>query len=99
MSGRKPVRAEPVCIAPHLAEFYLAVAQYVRVGRTSGFVFLKKVREDLLAVLVGEIHSVQGQLELPGDISRVLEITGSIAIAIVFPVAHVQALYVVACVT
>ena len=91
MSGSEPVCTKPVCIAPHLAEFYLTVAQDVRVRCTSGFVFFKKMGENLLTILVGEIDSVQRQFELLGDFPRVLKITRGVAITVVFTVAHVQA--------
>ena len=99
MSGSEPVCTKPVCIAPHLAEFYLTVAQDIGVRCTSGFVFFKKMGENLLTILVGEIDSVQRQLELLGDLPRVLKISCGVAITVVFPVTHVQALDVVPSVT
>ena len=99
MPCRERVCAEPLRITPHLTELDLPVATYVRVGGAARCVFREEVCEDLLAVFVGEVDTVQRQIHLPGDLASILEIPRGVTIAVVFPVAHVQALYVVALVT
>ena len=96
MAGRDPRRAEPPRVTRHHAELDLAVAEHVGVRRAALAVLVEEVREHVLAILAREVHAVQRHAEHLADAARVLEVTRGVAITVVFPVRHVQALHVVA---
>ena len=57
---------------------------------------VEEAREHVLAVLAREVHAVQRHAEQPADAARVVEVARGVAVAVVLPVRHVQALDVVA---
>ena len=83
MAGGKVGRAQAPRLGEADAEFDLAVAQHVRVGRATGGVLAQEVREDPLAVLAGEACPVQGDPELGGDRAGVLEVLGGRAVGVI----------------
>ncbi len=93
MSGCDLRGAEALRIAAHDAELDLTVAKYVWVRRAALAVLVQEVGEHLLAVLTREVYSVQRHAELEAHLARVVEVARAVAVAVVFPVAHVQALH------
>jgi len=76
-------------------ELDLAVAEHVGIGRAAGRVLTQEVPEHALAVFSGEARAVQGNAELRGHGTRILEIApgGAVGIVVVlFPVAHEEPL-------
>ena len=53
----------------------------------------RKSGEHLLAVLAREVDAMQRQAELEADAARILELACIVAVAVVLPIAHVQALH------
>src|SRR5262245_11282217 len=92
MTRRDLLRAEPLRVAAHDAELDLPVAEHIGIRRAAGTILGDEVGEYLLAVLAREVDAVQRQAELEADAARVLKLARVVAIAVVFPVAHVQAL-------
>ncbi len=86
-------RAEPLRVAAHHAELDLPVAEHVGIRRAAGTVLGEEVGEHLLAVLAREVDAMQGQAELEADAARILELACIVAVAVVLPIAHVQALH------
>jgi len=85
MAGGDAVGAEPVHVIQANPEFDLAVAEHVRVRRSTGGVFTQEMGENALAVLQGEAHPVQGDVQRLADGARILEVLGGGAIGIVVP--------------
>ena len=95
VAGRQQFAAEAFRIVAKHAELDFAIAQYVRVRRAAGTVFVEKIVEDSVAILGREIGVVQRYAELIADAACVLQVLGGRAIAVVvFPVGHVQRLHV-----
>jgi hypothetical protein len=88
--------AEASRVVEQRAEFDLAIAEHVRIRRSPGSALAQKVRKHPRAVFAGEADAVQRHAEQIGDAPGVLKVRRGLAIAVVFPVAHVQALHVVA---
>ena len=86
-------RAEPLRVTAHHAELDLPVAEHVGIRGAAGAVLGEEVGEHLLAVLAREIDAMQRQAELEADAARILELACVVAVAVVLPVAHVQALH------
>jgi hypothetical protein len=95
---RHPIRAQATRIVEADAELDLAIAEHVRVRRTTGAVFLEEIREDALAILAGETDLVQRDSELLAHPACVLVVLGrrTVAVFVLVPVAHEQALHLVA---
>ena len=98
VTRRDPLGAEPPRVVEADAELDLAIAQHVGIRRAAGAILLQEVREHALAILAGEAHSVQRDAEPFADAARVLEVLGggAVAVFVLVPVAHEQALHVVA---
>ena len=92
MPRRDLRRAEPPRVAAHDAELDLPVAEHVGIRRAALAVLGEEIGEHLLAILARKVHAMQRQAELETDAARVLELARIVAIAVVLPVAHVQAL-------
>ena len=98
VAGRYPFGAEPSRIVEAHAELDLAIAQHIGIRCAAGAILLEKIAEDALAILAGEAHLVQADAELLADRARVLVILGggAVAVFVLVPVAHEQALHLVA---
>ena len=92
MARRDVRRAEALRVAAHDAELDLPVAEHVGIRRAALAVLGEEVGEHLLAILAREVDAVQRQAELEADAARILKLARIVAIAVVLPVAHVQAL-------
>src|SRR5262249_20167850 len=92
MAPRDPRRAPPRGVTTHDAEFDLAIAEHIRIRGAALAVLVEEVGEYLIAILACEVDSMQRQTELAANLSRVVKIASVVAIAVVFPVAHVQTL-------
>src|SRR5690606_18876766 len=80
-------------------EFDFAVAQNIRIGRTSGFVFGQKVFKDVIPVFGGKVSLMQFNAELVADLLSIGQIFlgGAVFRAVVFvPVLHKQAFDLIA---
>jgi hypothetical protein len=93
MTRRYLCCAEALCVAAHDAELDVAVAEHVGIRRAAAAVLGQEIGEHLLAVLAREVHAMERQAELEADAAGVLKLAGVVAVAVVFPVAHVQALH------
>ncbi len=90
--GCDPVSAQARGVLQQHAELDLPVADHVGVWRAPRPADRQEVGEDLLAVLAGEVHVVQGNAEVGTDLARVAQIPGGRAVpVVVLPVRHVQA--------
>ncbi len=98
MTRREPVGAQPLRVLETDAELDLAVARDVGVGRAARREFVEEMAEDAVAVVRREVHGVQRDLQLVADLARVLQVRRGRAVVVVvaFPVAHEQAVHVVA---
>jgi len=98
MSGRKAFGAETPGVVERDAELHLAIAQHVRIRRAAGFELGQEAREHALAVLAGEARLVQRNAKLLAHATRILEIGGRRAVAVVVlrPIGHEESLDVVA---
>jgi hypothetical protein len=95
MSGGESARAKPRGVVEADPEFYFPVTQHVRVRRAPGAIFGEEVIEDALAILLGEAHAMQRDIELVRGRARILKIlrAGTVGI-VVFPVAHIEPVHV-----
>jgi hypothetical protein len=97
VAGGEQPRAEPLRIVQAQPELDLAIAQHVGIRSTAGTILRQEMSKHLFAVLIGKIHAVQDDAQLGGDAACVLVVLGGGAVSVVlFPVAHEQALHVVA---
>ncbi len=98
MAGRKSLGSKAARIVEAQAELDLAVAQHVRIRRAPGAQLREKVREDTLTVFRREADAMQRDAELGAARARILKVGGgrAVALAVVFPVRHEQALDLVA---
>ena len=90
------VVARPV---PQHAEFHLAIAHHIRIGRDAGLVAFEEVFHDLLAVFGHEIDDAKRDAELLGDSAGILDVLLPRAMAddvlLVDPILHVHAMHLV----
>src|SRR5690606_25177379 len=93
---REPSGAEAARVAAQDTELDLTVTEHVRIRGLAQTVLAQEVVEDALTVLCGETRSMQRQPQLSAYPAGILEIRRCLAVAIVFPIAHVQALHLVA---
>ena len=98
MPGREMRGAEALRPLERHAELDLAIAQHVGIRRAAGAMLAQELAEHLLAVLPGEARAVQSNAELGRDRARVLIVLrgGAVAVVVLLPVAHEEALHVVA---
>ena len=98
VTGGKPVRAESPGMPQAIPEFDLAIAQHVRVGREPCTVGSQEIGKDLLAILLGQIHAMQRNVQLGGHPTGILEVFGggAVALLVLLPVVHEQSLHLVA---
>src|SRR5690606_7900101 len=97
-AGGDQVGAEHQGIVEERLELDFAVAEDIRVGRTSGLVLGEEVLEDVVPVFGGEIGGVQLDADPVADGLRVGEIFlgGAVLGTVVFlPVLHEQAFYLI----
>src|SRR5690606_29373886 len=92
-----PFGTEPTRMVVTNTKLDLAIAQHVRIGRAAMAILVEEITEDALAILAGETHLVQRNAELLANVARVLIVLGSgaVAVLVLVPVAHEQALHVV----
>jgi hypothetical protein len=91
MAGGQPLCAEAPRMGQTDAELDLAVAEHVGVRRATSALLGEKIREHLTAILVREIHLVQGDAELAADGACVLEVLCDGAVGVVLvPIRHEQ---------
>ena len=93
---REPFSTETSGILPKRAELDLPVAQHIGIGCPAPAQFVQEIGEHAFLVLGGEVDPVQGQVQATADAPRILEVPRGLAIAVILPVAHVQALHVMA---
>ncbi len=98
MAGRESLRAQAPRIGQAEAELDLAVAEHVGIRGSARAQLSQEMRKDALPILRGETDAMQRDAELRTTVARVLEIGGgrAIAVTVVLPVRHEQALDVVA---
>ncbi len=95
MAGGQQVAAKTLGMLAKDTELDLAIAEYVRIRRAACAVLVQKIAEHLVPVLPREIDVVQRDVELLADETRVLQVFGRRAIAVVvLPVGHVQCVHV-----
>lgn len=93
MAGCNPVAAQTHRVIEKSAELDSSVAGNIRVRRPPTTILLKKIGKHLLAVLAGKIDPVQRNIEIRTNLARVLVVLRRCAVlAVVVPVAHMQAL-------
>lgn len=97
MPGREALRAQAPRVRQAEAELDLAVAQHVGIRGAACAQFRKEMCEHAFPVLRRETDAMQRDTKLRTIAARVLEICGgrAIAVAVVLPVRHEQALDIV----
>ena len=97
MAGREALRAQTPRIGQAEAELDLAIAEHVGIRRPARTQLSQEMRENAFPILGGETHTMQRDAKLRATAARVLEIGGgrAIAVAVVLPVRHEQALDIV----
>ena len=94
MTGGDLLRAETNGVIEEGLELDLGVAQDIRVGRASGFIFAQEITEHAVLVFLGEIYRLDGDADGIGHrdgIDQVLARGTIFAVVIVLPVLHEQA--------
>src|SRR5690606_25926215 len=99
VSGGNQIGAQHFGVFEKGYELDFAVAQNIRVGRTSGFVFGQKVFKDVIPVFGGKVSVIQFNAELVANLLSIGQIVlgGAVFRAVVFvPVLHKQAFDLIA---
>ena len=98
MAGRKPFGTQAARIVEAQPELDLAIAQHVGIRRAPGAQLREEVRKDAFTVFRRKADAMQRDAELRAACARILEVGGrrAVALAVVFPVRHEQALNIVA---
>src|SRR5579862_3792822 len=78
MPGGNEVGRQLLAVAPELAELEPVVADNTRIGRSPGQVFVGKVVDDAVEILL-EIESIEGNVQQVGHAPRIACIKGTAA--------------------